>query len=214
MDNMDETLKQNIVTEITEHAALGEVLYLASGGSSISVTIAVVNALPPEVRARLTFTLTDERYGKVGHTDSNWRQLLAGGLDLSGITTLPVLSGAATSIEATATLFGDRLMKLFAKKPYVIALFGVGADSHIAGILPESPAAQEKERPVVAYHAGEYERLTITPQIFRHIDSAYVYARGEAKQQAVEGMSQELPIISFPNQLVKWCGHYFVSFKK
>ena len=209
---MDEALIQNIVTEITEHAALGGVLYLASGGSSMPITIAVINSLAPEVRSKLTFTLTDERYGKVGHADSNWRMLLSGGLNLAGVTSLPVLSGAAPSIEATATLFGDRLMKLFEKKPYVFALFGVGADSHIAGILPESPAAKEEVAPVVAYHAGEYERLTITPQIFRKIDSAYVYARGASKQTAIEGLSASLEYISFPNQLVKWCGHYVVSF--
>lgn len=209
---MDKELIEKIVTDITEHAALGEVLYLASGGSSTRVTIAVINSLSPEVRAKLTFTLTDERYGKVGHADSNWRMLLAEGINLSGVRSLPVLSGAAPSIEATATLFGDRLVKLFEKKPYVIALFGVGADSHIAGILPESPAAKEEVHPVVAYHAGVYERLTITPQVFRKIDSAYVYARGENKQMAVEGLQSELPYVSFPNQLVKWCGHYFVSY--
>ena len=37
--------------------------------------------------------LTDERYGPVGHPDSNWSQLLQKGFDLPQAKLVPVLTG-------------------------------------------------------------------------------------------------------------------------
>jgi 6-phosphogluconolactonase/glucosamine-6-phosphate isomerase/deaminase len=211
---MDETLITEIVNEITLHAATRRILYLASGGSSIAISVAVMKALAPEVRARLTFTLTDERYGPVGHTDSNWQQLKDSGLDLAQFAAIPVLPAGALEIEEVVEHFEQHLSEQFRSSPYVVALFGVGSDSHIAGILPQSLAVRELKQLVVGYDAGKFTRITITPPMFRMIDSAYVYARGEEKRGAIEGLAEDLPFDAYPNQLLKWCGHYFVSFNQ
>lgn len=211
---MDDTLIEKIVEEIKEKTSTGNVLYLASGGSSIAVSVRIINQLPADVRAKLTFSLTDERYGQVGHADSNWKQFLDGGLSTEGMTLLPVLQEGNMTREETATHFASALTSVLETSPYVIALFGIGADSHIAGLLPQSSAVQEEKTIVASYLAPPYERISITPQVFRKIDSGYIYARGESKKNAIEGLSQDLPFVSHPNQLIKWCGHYFVSFNQ
>jgi 6-phosphogluconolactonase len=211
---MDEMLIQKIADEITEQAKTRKVLYLASGGSSIPVSVAVLKSLSPETMRKLTLTLTDERYGNVGHPDSNWQQLKDVGLDTSMFSCVPVLPPGELEKEEVAEHFEEHLSALFKTSPYIIALFGIGADSHIAGILPDSDAVKEEKHLVAVYDAGAFTRITITPPVFHMIDSAYVYARGESKRAAVDGIGQELPFVSFPNQLVKWCGHYSVSYNQ
>lgn len=210
---MNDSLISRIAEEISEKSQSQRVLYFASGGSSIPISIKIINSLPLNVRAQLLFTLTDERYGKVGHPDSNWQQFVVGGIDFSGIDTLPILTDPVASKEETAMQFAEELRKQFEDHPYTIALFGIGADSHIAGILPHSPAVKEVTQLVSSYHAGQYERITITPPVFPLIDSAYIYARGEAKKDAVEKLESDLPFLEYPNQLVKRCGGYIVHFE-
>lgn len=211
---MDDAFVEKIVSEINVKASTGSVLYLASGGSSIALSVRVINQLTAEVRSKLTFTLTDERYGTLGHADSNWQQFIDSGLEKEGMTLLPVLREEKLSREETADNFATALSLVLETAPYVVALFGVGADSHIAGLLPESPAVREETALVASYVAPPFERISITPPVFRRIDSAYVYARGESKRVAIEGLTQDLPFVSHPNQLVKWCRHYMVSFNQ
>src|SRR3990167_11435143 len=68
-----------------------KVLWLVPGGSAMKVVAAVSRDLAIENLANLTVTLTDERYGPVGHKDSNWPQLEAAGFKLEGASLQPVL---------------------------------------------------------------------------------------------------------------------------
>lgn len=210
--NVNEELIETIAKEITTHAATRRVLYLASGGSSIAISVAVLQRLTLETLKRLTFTLTDERYGPVGHSDSNWQQFKDKGLELDRFSSIPVLPAGALLLEEVVEHFEEHLNQQFSTSPYVIALFGVGSDSHIAGILPNSPAVTEERNLVCGYEAEKFTRITITPPVFHMIDSAYVFAEGKGKRAAIEGLGRELPVSQYPNQLLKWCGRYFVSF--
>lgn len=79
----------------------------------------------------------------------------------------------------------------------VLATIGVGADGHIAGIMPfpENPQKftelfENNKRQVIDYDAGnknEYPlRVTVTlPFLRKNITNAIVYAVGEAKQPAL-----------------------------
>src|SRR3989337_368047 len=70
---------------IGEHLdAGGHVLWLVSGGSGIHVGIRTAELLAGHDLGKLSVTLTDERYGPVGHPDENWQQLLTGGFALPG----------------------------------------------------------------------------------------------------------------------------------
>src|SRR5258708_2139506 len=66
------------------------VLWLISGGSNIKIATAVMAKLIGN-ESNLWVTLTDERYGKVGHPDSNWQQLLEAGFDPGHAKTYPIL---------------------------------------------------------------------------------------------------------------------------
>jgi 6-phosphogluconolactonase/glucosamine-6-phosphate isomerase/deaminase len=62
-----------------------KVLWLVGGGSGIKVAVAASQILKKQSNlSSLTFTLTDERFGAVGHGDSNWKQLLEAGFSLPG----------------------------------------------------------------------------------------------------------------------------------
>jgi 6-phosphogluconolactonase/glucosamine-6-phosphate isomerase/deaminase len=107
------------------------------------VAAAVSQHLRREPLERLTVTLTDERYGPVGHADSNWRQLATAGFDLPGATMLPVLKGL--DMPSTVAEFAAVLKHHLSAADFALGFFGIGADGHTAGILPGSPAVAATE---------------------------------------------------------------------
>ncbi len=209
---MEQSLIEDISHALTSAAEKGKVLYMASGGSSIPLSVEALRTVPEALRPQVTVTLTDERYGLVGHADSNWKQLQEHGLDTEGFGLLPVLTDESRDRDATTLRFEDDLRSALVHAGTVIALFGMGADHHIAGILPGSDAVRMSEHFVTAYDAGAYERITITPPVFPHIDRAFVYAKGEGKRESVESLTQDRSPIEHPNQLIKQCGTYAVMF--
>jgi len=90
------------------------VLWLVCGGSNIPVAVETMDAVRSRVGkeelSRLTVALTDERYGPVGHKDSNWEQLTERGFDFTGIATAPVLVGR--SLDTTVSEYAMRMKEL------------------------------------------------------------------------------------------------------
>ena len=60
-----------------------KVLWLVSGGSNITASVQLMQNLADDLTKNLTIMAVDERYGLVGHADSNEGQLLAAGLTIS-----------------------------------------------------------------------------------------------------------------------------------
>ena len=209
---MEQSLIEDISHAIVSAAEKGKVLYLASGGSSIPLSVAALRAVPASLRTQVTVTLTDERFGPVGHADSNWQQMREAGFDPDGFVSLEVLRDGSLARDATAQEFEEKLRAALAHADTVIALFGIGVDHHIAGILPGSDAARMSAHFVTAYDAGAYERITITPPVFPNIDKAFVYAKGEAKRESIESLTLDRSYIEHPNQLIKQCGTYAILF--
>lgn len=185
---------------ISVRTAQGErVLWLVSGGSAIPVVVAVCKRLG--ATTKLTVGLIDERYGDMGHADSNWTQLLAAGFDPTAYTPLPVLQGK--SPEETARDYEMRLTAALQGSDYRIGLFGIGADGHTSGILPGSPAA-ESDRLVTYYEGPDYQRITTAPQLIGKLDEAVVYAAGEAKKPALTALvTSDVPVAEQPAQALK-----------
>src|SRR5579875_617679 len=134
------------ITALSE-ALLGAVqagkrtLWLIPGGSNIQTAVAVMNRMPEPLSAHLVVTLTDERYGAPGHKDSNWQQLLEAGFTARAAQCYPVLTREA-DVQAVRDEFELTLTRLFNECEVAIGQFGMGADGHIAGILPGSPAVE------------------------------------------------------------------------
>lgn len=179
-------------------------LWLVPGGSAIAVTVAVSKLLEGQDLHNLYVTLTDERYGPVGHPDSNWRQMEEAGVRLPGARMIPILDGQD---QATATAAFDRtLQALLPGVEYRIGLFGMGADGHTAGILPGSPAV---DSPAFAagYDAGLFRRITITPKTIALLDAAVVYGIGHEKAAAFDALETTQPLAVQPAQALKTVPH-------
>lgn len=169
------------------NSALSEgkkILWLISGGSNIAAAITVMKNVPGNQSDQLTISLIDERYGEPGHQDSNFQQLLIAGFDPKRANLIPVLKAGLT-LEETAEEYEKTLDNHLSRADLTIGLLGIGADCHIAGILPNSAAAIENEKYVAAYKSDPYERITTTFILLEKLDISYAFAFGENKRTAL-----------------------------
>ena len=186
-----------------------KVLWLVCGGSNISTAVKAMELVrqntKPDVIPNLTVGLTDERYGTPGHKNSNWQQLVDAGFNMHRSALMPVLIGK--SLEATVRDYADRadrkMAELRKEGGFIIALFGIGTDGHIAGILPETDSAREQSS-VSGYMAGPYIRVTLTAPFLEKIDAAHAFAYGAPKAEALKRLlGEDLTIEEQPAQLLK-----------
>ncbi len=176
------------------------VLWLVPGGSSIAIAAAVSQNLQGTDVHNLMVTLTDERFGTVGHKDSNWKQLADAGFSLPGAHLSPVLDGSGDRPHTTMQ-FANTLQELYRQSDYKLGFFGMGADGHTAGNIPGSPAVTSLE--FAASFDGSFQRITMTPIAIAQLDEAVVYAVGEEKKPALEQLQQDLPLETQPAQALK-----------
>lgn len=195
----------NLTERLTEELqADRRVLWLVPGGSNIALSVAIMKALPAGKLANLTCMLTDERYGKPGHTDSNWQQLAEAGFMDRHVRFLTTLAPDLT-IEDTCRQFAEVAEAAMDQADVIIGQFGIGGDGHIAGVLPRTAAVtDDADNLVVGYDGGTYQRITLTPPALRRIDAAYAFVYGESKQAALSRLKAEnLPLAEQPSQILK-----------
>lgn len=193
-------LAEHILTTLQEK----KVLWLVCGGSNIPLSVTVMNEILSRASKKelsnLTVGLIDERYGEVGHPDSNWQQLFDAGFTTDSISTVPILTGK--KLDETVTEYSNILEKEFAHS-FVIAQCGIGQDGHIAGILPHSVAITDAVL-VCSYESPPFTRVTITTHLFSKISIAYAFAFGESKRKVVRELTQEeIPLSDMPSQILK-----------
>jgi 6-phosphogluconolactonase/glucosamine-6-phosphate isomerase/deaminase len=200
---------EDIAQSINAYLASGhQVLWLICGGSALEVAVAASKHIIPESSRNLTVTLTDERFGPVGHQDSNWQQLMQKGFDSYQATLKPVLQDGLSLSEVTSA-YSNLLQVEFTKNNKKVALFGIGVDGHIAGILPHSSAVDSSDW-AVGYEALPFQRITMGPSVFEKIDQAWLYYENEQKSAAVSRLNLDLPITDEPAQLIKQIGKVVV----
>lgn len=195
-----EFLAQSIVRELGLHK---RVLWFVTGGSSIAVATLASKILSGyhKENPHLTIMLTDERYGPLGHPDSNWRQLEDGGFSLPWAKSVPILTG--DDRNTTNQKFNTALKEELHNAEYRIGLFGIGADGHTAGILPGSPAVDAPGWSF-AYSAGAFERITITPKTIVELDEVVAFVQGKEKWKVMEDLKKNnLDIHKQPAQILK-----------
>ncbi len=193
-------LNKRIVSQL---ATGRNVLWLVSGGSNIKASVTIMNNIPAELTKQLSVMLIDERFGEVGHKDSNWAQLLKAGFDAQNAQMLPVLK-AGLSLEQTARRYNKLCDWAIADADCIFAQLGIGDDGHIAGILPNSAAATEQVKLAVGYTSDDYDRLTLTFPALKSINAIYAFAFGNTKHQALTTLqSKELDMAVQPAQILK-----------
>ncbi len=95
------------------------------------------------------------------------------------------------------------LADAFAHHDAVVAQFGIGADGHVAGMLPHSPAV-EAAALVAGYESKPFVRISMTPPAIAHVQAAYTFVFGEAKKEAVSNLqTKELTLADEPCQILK-----------
>lgn len=203
-----EIIRQSDPSAATEYLAriinskleMGQnVLWLVAGGSAIKIAALASKKLRKPLK-NLTVTLTDERYGPVGHKDSNWQQLLEAGFRLDGASLQPVLRGK--SLSQTVKEYSTVLRTGLKAADYSLALAGMGPDGHIFGIKPGSPAVVGGED-VLGYQWDDYIRITPTIKLIKQLDEVAVYAVGREKWPQLKLLKEDISADKQPAQLLK-----------
>jgi 6-phosphogluconolactonase/glucosamine-6-phosphate isomerase/deaminase len=188
---------------VRELASGKHVLWLTSGGSNIPVSVQIMNNISSQLRQNLSVMLADERYGRPGHKESNWAQLMQAGFNAKPARLLPVLQ-AGLSFEQTISSYNKLADQAFSDNEVIIAQLGIGEDGHIAGILPGSPAAAETKALVVGYQSAPHKRLTLTFPGLRRVSASYTFAFGSTKHQALSSLqARSLALSKQPAQILK-----------
>jgi len=166
------------------------VLWLVSGGSNIAAEKVTMDMIRAHASARLdglAIMPVDERYGHPGHKDSNIQQLREAGFDARGSTLVDVLMHDLP-FEQTVSFYNDIVATALANADVVIGQFGMGADGHIAGIKPGSPATEIDESTVAGYEWDDYTRMTLMPVALRQITMGFLLAYGDDKRKSLLGL--------------------------
>lgn len=181
------------------------VLWLVSGGSAIPIQVAIMQRLAVEVPAKLanlTILPIDERYGLASHADSNSEQMRQAGFEPGPAKWFDILQGGG-SLRETLERYEALVEDSFAQAKTVIATFGLGADGHTAGILPDSPAALDSAATVIGYDWSDFKRMTLGLAQLQQIDRAFVLAYGEAKCAALRRLhDNQDPLSSLPAKVL------------
>ena len=179
------------------------IVWLVSGGSNIAASVAIMERISDEESEHLAIFLTDERYGEVGHSNSNAKQLHDAGFQPKQGVFIPVLVPGYTLAE-TQERYTESVRTAFEHADVIIGQFGIGPDGHIAGILPNSPATSETTDWVMGYESSPYTRLTLSFEALRHIDIAYALAFGDNKRGALTTLQHEaISLTEQPSQILK-----------
>ncbi len=203
-------LAQKIITSLQNGS---RVLWLIPGGSNIPIAVDVLNIVRANTTAvllsHLTFTLTDERFGPVGHPDSNWQQLQVAGVNTEGLkAAIPILVGQP--LAETVARFGGIIEELLKSTDIIIGQFGMGADGHIAGILPHTPAVTET-LPTSGYEGKPFTRVSLTFPILRKINAAYMFVSNATKKAAIDRLHEDnISLADQPAQILKEIPEVFV----
>jgi 6-phosphogluconolactonase/glucosamine-6-phosphate isomerase/deaminase len=214
-----------LATEISTNLQQGKrVLWLVAGGTNIPIAaeafLRIEKIVSSELLSNLTLSQTDERYGPVGHADSNWQQLTEQHVDFSKIHTVPVLT--RLQLQETVAEWSARIKPLLSGSDVIIGQFGIGADGHLAGILPHTVASKITGKETVAkdqtqtqtqtpseaqvavgYQGGEFVRISLTFPELRRINSAYLFAFGDSKKEALAKLLEPLSLDEEPAQILK-----------
>lgn len=183
-----ETASSCITERIEIHLNNGKtVAWFVSGGSNVPVELATIeklkNAQNPE---KLHILLVDERFGPVGHANSNWQSMNLEAHNSAGHTLHPMLIEGDT-IETATQRYDDNVAKLLSDGAYTIGQFGLGADGHTAGLLPGNPV-MESDSLYAHYQGKDFDRITATPKLIAILDECILYASGDDKVQAFADM--------------------------
>ena len=198
--------------QIKAHELLTELvgpdtLLALSGGTSSDYRKIIVN--PGDIKP-VEVCMVDERYGMPFHQNSN--ELLIkkfGMLEYLASRRIPftkILEGK--NINQTELDYDMKIRSLFAKYEDKVAVIGVGANVHTAGIFPHSKALKS-----ISFVVGEMvddiypQRITMTLKALDSFTHFIIMMFGEEKRGALKIMldTNESDLQSFPAIYLRKC---------
>jgi len=178
------------------------VLWFVSGGSCIELEVAIRDRLNFGSDTTLNVALVDERYVTVEDANSNAKQLLDAGFKTEGVNFNAALQPDLTLVD-TANRYETLVAKLFEQCDVSFGVFGMGADGHTAGLLPDCPLLKSNQELVGTYQGFDFERISLTPLAIGKLDHAALYAAGEAKWPQLKQLNEMIDSVIMPVQLLK-----------
>jgi len=206
----------DLVKSLKDHANK-KCLLLVSGGSSAKVADWAASDLDINVTNSTDLAQVDERFGAVGHDNSNWRYLTERGLNPDIFNQHIEILKLGVSAADIAITYSKQLQHLIDEANYKVVLLGLGEDGHIAGMLPMADEAKFDELflggSLVASYVGDtHERITITAKALLQMDKIVVYACGPAKLGAVNELNNPHNIHEYPAEILKRCNNVVVHY--
>ncbi len=194
-----------VVIKLIDLLEKGKVLWLVCGGSNVPYIVEILNqvreSVSEEVLTNLTLGLTDEKFTDTDTQGANWKQLLDGGLDVTGIATAEIFKGQSLTevVHEYTKLIEDAIHV----KTHIIVQIGIAQDGHCAGILPHSSGVTETN--LVATYRGEpHTRVTLSLAGLTQVSSIHSFVFGEAKREVVRRIKDEkISFEEMPSQALK-----------
>jgi 6-phosphogluconolactonase len=157
----------------------------------------------------------DERVVPPDHVESNYRAWMQSGgknwpLLPENLHPIPTRHGA----EIGADAYEETLRKILGDKPALdLALFGMGADGHLASLFPNTFALNEEQRWVLPMKAPSHiepqlPRITLALPLINRSRNVLFMTGGEAKAEVVQKVlsPKSRPSSDLPASLVEPAG--------
>ncbi len=196
---------------------LSPILFLSSGGSSLSILSHVdTNVLDESV----TVGVLDERFSQ-DVSVNNFLQVadtsFGQAAQASGCNFINTKPKSDEDMEDLAKRFEQDIRQWKEANPNggVVATVGIGSDGHVAGIMPSQKEDLFKERFQSDAYVAAYEvspetnehtkRVTTTVTFFREcLDKSIVFAVGKRKCPVLRKLfSKDAPLHEMPSQIIK-----------
>lgn len=183
-------------------AANGMAIAALSGGRTPQYVFKYLREFDIEW-SKVIFTLTDERWVKPDHPESNEnlvrKHLLRG--PLKDAKFLPLYSECNSLLEGEANC-EKNLREI--KQPFDAVYLGMGEDGHFASLFPGEAALKTKDKICVAVPETEYRqaRLSLTVPRILNAKKIFLLFNGKRKKEVYYQASIATACDTFPIQLV------------
>ncbi|MER7346870.1 6-phosphogluconolactonase [Streptomyces aurantiacus] len=205
---MAQAAAARLITKIVDaQAARGSASVVLTGGRNGNGLLAALSSAPARDAvdwSRLDLWWGDERFLPDGDPERNYTQarealLDSVPLDPARVHPMPASDGTyakgadADGADAAAAAYAAELAAAAGPEDhgpvptFDVLMLGVGPDTHVASLFPESPAVRETERTVVGVHGAPKPpptRVSLTLPAIRSAREVWLLAAGEDKANA------------------------------
>ncbi|WP_418956387.1 6-phosphogluconolactonase [Streptomyces tritici] len=198
---MAQAAAARLITAVADaQAARGTASVVLTGGRNGNGLLAALGSAPARDAidwSRLDLWWGDERFLPEGHPDRNVTQARAALLDLvpldpARVHAMPAADGAyGSDADAAAAAYAEELAAAAGAEGGVpsfdVLMLGVGPDTHVASLFPESAGVRETGLTVVGVHNAPKPpptRISLTLPAIRAAREVWLLAAGEDKAKA------------------------------